>query len=169
MKSTFPAISVRGLLVMSSVFSLLGGVALFFTNVFLLDGLRKEQEGAFKSWLYTMGIFTPWKIVSWCFAFIVNDMIFAYNIIMFIAWFFFNILDVFGFLCIYSLYLELNGLTKIQSLAKLKMDAKSSMAPSRAASTIYGYGSRPTSPYVVNMPQGGVQIQMPPQNRNTVL
>ena len=42
----------------------------------------------------------------------------------------------------------------------------SSMAPSRAASTIHG--SRPTSPYVVNMPQGGIQIQHPPQ-RNTLL
>lgn len=106
---------------MSSVFSLIGGVFLFVTNVLLLDGLRKEQETAFKGWLLTMGIFTPWKIVAWVFAFIVNDMIFAYNIIMLIAWFFFNILDVFSFLCIYSLYLELTDLTKLQDLAKLKV------------------------------------------------
>ena len=42
-----------------------------------------------------------------------------------------------------------------------QMDTMSSMAPSRAASTIHGGGSRPTSPYVVNMPHGGHQIQYP--------
>ena len=106
---------------MSSVFSLFGGVALLITNVLLLDGLRKEQETAFKGWLYSMGFFAPWKWLAWAFAGIVNDMIFAYNIIMLIAWFFFNILNVFSFLCIYSLYLELSDLTKLQDLARLKV------------------------------------------------
>lgn len=150
---------IRNLLIMSSVLSLLGGVALLVTNVLLLDGLRKEQETAFKGWLFSMGFFTPWKIVAWAFAGIVNDMIFAYNIIMLIAWFFFNILNVFSFLCIYSLYLELTDLTKLQDLARLKMDTMSSMAPSRAASSV----GRPTSPhYVVNMEQHGGYRQ-PPQ------
>lgn len=147
---------VRNLLIMSSVFSLFGGVALLVTNVLLLDGLRKEQESAFKGWLFSMGFFVPWKWVAWAFAGIVNDMIFAYNIIMLITWFFFNILNVFSFLCIYSLYLELTDLTKLQDLARLKMDTMSSMAPSRAAST--AHGSRPTSPhYVVNMNQHPLQ------------
>ena len=115
------SLSVRNLLVMSSVFSLFGGVALLITNVLLLDGLRKEQETAFKGWLYSMGFFAPWKWLAWAFAGIVNDMIFAYNIIMLIAWFFFNILNVFSFLCIYSLYLELSDLTKLQDLARLKV------------------------------------------------
>ena len=53
---------------MSSVFSLLGGIGLFVTNVLLLDGLRKEAESGFKGWLITMGIFTPWKILAWGFA-----------------------------------------------------------------------------------------------------
>ena len=35
---------------------------------------------------------------------------------------------------------------------------------SRAAST--AHGSRPTSPYVVNMQHGGVQYQHPPQQRD---
>jgi len=150
---------IRNLLIMSSVFSLLAAAALFVTNVLLLDGLRKEQETAFKGWLLIMGFFTPWKILAWAFAGIVNDMIFAYNIIMLIAWFFFNILNVFSFLCIYSLYLELNDLTRLEDLARLKMDTMSSMAPSRAAST--AHGSRPTSPYVVNMQHGGHQIHHP--------
>ena len=117
----FMVVSVRNLLIMSSVFSLLSGIALFVTNVFLLDGLRKEKETAFRPWLYVMGFVTSWKIVAWAFAGIVNDMIFAYNIIMLIAWFFFNIINVFSFLCIYSLYLELNDLTKLEDLARLKV------------------------------------------------
>ena len=48
-------------------------------------------------------------------------MIFAYNILMLIVWFFFNILDVLSFICIYSLYLELKDLTKLQDLARLKV------------------------------------------------
>ena len=56
-----------------------------------------------------------------CFSGIVNDMIFAYNILMLIVWFFFNILDVLAFICIYSLYLELSDLTKLQDLARLKV------------------------------------------------
>merc|ERR1712141_3385 len=135
---------IRGLLIMSSVFSLLLGIGLFITNVLLLDGLRKEQESGFKGWLLIMGLFTPWKILAWGFAGIVNDMIFAYNIIMLIAWFFFNVVNVFSFLCVYSLYLELNDLTHLEDQQRLKRDTMSSMAPSRATST--AYGSRPTSP-----------------------
>ena len=52
---------------------------------------------------------------------IVNDMIFAYNIIMLIAWFFFNVINVFSFLCVYSLYLELNDLTHLEDQQRLKV------------------------------------------------
>ena len=48
-------------------------------------------------------------------------MIFAYNILMLIVWFFFNIVNVMAFICIYSLYLELSGLTKLQDFARLKV------------------------------------------------
>ena len=72
-------------------------------------------------WLYIMAFFTPWKWLVWLYAGIVNDIIFAYNIIMLIAWFFFNIVNTASFICIWSLYLELNDLTKLQDLAKLKV------------------------------------------------
>lgn len=136
---------VRNLLVVTHVFSLLGAFALLVTSVMLLDALRKEQETAFKGWLYVMAFFTPWRIISWVYAAIVNDMIFSYNIVMFIAWLVFNILNLLSCVCIFSLYLELNDLTKLQDLARLKMDTMSSLPASRAAST---FGSRPTSPYV---------------------
>ena len=102
---------------------------------------RKEQEIEFRPWLYTMRVFVPWKLISWIFGFIVNDMIFAYNIIMLISWFFLNIMNYHSLVCVWSLYLELNDLTKIQDLARLKMETMSSMAPSRVGSTIHG-GSR---------------------------
>lgn len=75
----------------------------------------------FPGWLIVMALFTPWKIVAWVYGAIVNDMIFAYNIIIFIFWAIFNVLDVLSFICIYSLYLELNDLTKLQDLARLKV------------------------------------------------
>jgi len=155
-------IHVRNLLLFGSVFSLLGGCAVLVSNVLLLDGLRKEQEKAFKGWLYCMGFLTVWKIITWVYNGIVNDPIFAYNYLMLIIWFFLNIMNVFSWLCIYSLYLELDDLTKIQDMAKLKMDTMSSMAPSRATSSIGGrdrdiYGQRtPAEPqYVVNNMEEG--------------
>ena len=105
---------------------------------------RKEQEIEFRPWLYTMKVFVPWKLISWIFAFIVNDIIFAYNYLMLISWFFLNIANYHSLVCVWSLYLELNDLTKIQDLARLKMETMSSMAPSRAASTLHG-GSRYTT------------------------
>ena len=46
--------SVRNLLMMSAVFSLVGGFILFIASIALLDALRKEYEIAFRFWLWTM-------------------------------------------------------------------------------------------------------------------
>ena len=48
-------------------------------------------------------------------------MIFAYNIIMLIAWFFFNVINVFSFLCLYSLYLEMVHDTNLDHAHMLKV------------------------------------------------
>lgn len=137
---------VRNLLMMSAVFSLIGGFILFIASIAILDALRKEDERAFPFWLWTMGIFAPWKIIAWGFAGIVNDMIFVYNVLMLLVWFGLNILNCFAWVVIYSVYLEFGDLSKIQDLARLKMDTMSNVQ-SRATSA---YGSRPTSPYIVN-------------------
>ena len=131
---------VRNLLFMSALFTLVGAVAVFISSCATLDALRLEKETGFKSWLISMGIFTPWRIVAWVYAFIVNDMIFAYHIIMFFVWLFFNIVNVMAWMVMYSLYLELTGISQLEDMAKLKMDTMSSRAGSI-------YGSRPTSPY----------------------
>ena len=93
----------------------------------------------FKAWLISMGIFTPWRVVAWVYAFIVNDMIFAYHIIMFFVWIVLNVLDIMAWMVMYSLYLELTGISKLEEAHKFKVDFSS-----RAGSI---YGSRPTSPY----------------------
>jgi len=134
---------VRNLLMMSAVLTLVGSLALFVTSCITLDALRLEKETGFQSWLVTMGLFTPWRIVAWVYACIVNDMIFGYHIVMFFAWLLFNILNVLSWMVMYSLYLELTGISKLEDMAKLKMDTLSSRAGSL-------YGSRPTSPHSGN-------------------
>ena len=59
-----------------------------------------------------------------CIFSIVNDIIFGYHIFMFITWFFINILDVLAVLVIYSLYIELTGVSKLENLAKIKVTNK---------------------------------------------
>ena len=59
---------------------------------------------------------------------------------MFFVWLFFNIVNVMAWMVMYSLYLELTGISQLEDMAKLKMDTMSSRAGSI-------YGSRPTSPY----------------------
>ena len=51
---SYHLLPVRNLLMMSAVFSLVGGFILFIASVTLLDSLRKEDERAFRFWLWTM-------------------------------------------------------------------------------------------------------------------
>jgi len=131
---------VRNLLIMSGLFSTIFGLALLVTSCILLDALRQEKERGFEGWLWTMAFFTPWKIIAWAFASIVNDWIFAYHYIMFLVWLLFNVLDCGAVVCMYSLFLELSGITELEDMTKLKMQTMSSRAGSI-------YGSRPTSPH----------------------
>jgi hypothetical protein len=68
-----------------------------------------------------MGTFTVFRWAAWIYWSVVNDLIFTYNIAMFIAWAVFNLLNPGAFAVVYSLYLELDDLTKIQDLARLKV------------------------------------------------
>jgi len=132
---------VWNLLMMSNLVCLVFAVLIFVNSCILLDALRLEKETGFKGWLYTMAFFTPWKIVSWVFSSIVNDMIFGYHIFTFFNWAFLHVFNICAFIVIYSLYLELTGISKLEDMAKVKMVTLSS----RPGSV---YGSRPTSPAV---------------------
>jgi len=138
---------VWNLLMISSVISTMCAIAIFISSCMLLDALRLEKETGFKSWLFSMAFFTPWRFIAWVFASIANDMIFGYHIFMFLSWIILHVLNVMSFLIIYSMYLELTGISKLEQNAKVKMATLS-----RAGIT---YGSRPTSPAVRQPPPGG--------------
>lgn len=73
------------------------------------------------SWIYAFGIFTIFRFLAFLFFSIVNDLIFAYNILMCLLWCVFIILSIYGWILVYSLYVELSDLTKLEDLAHLRV------------------------------------------------
>ncbi|XP_071441080.1 uncharacterized protein pasi2 [Hetaerina americana] len=135
---------VRNALIVFALFSLIGGMALFVTSIILIVALRKEYETKMLPWIYCMGIFTLWRLLAFIFAAIVNDLIFGYNVLMCLLWIVFTCVDAYGWLLVYSLYLELSDLTKLEDLAHLRMGTMTSLNASVAHSIS---GSRPTTPH----------------------
>ena len=91
------------------------------TSILLIRALRKEYEKKMLPWLYSFAIFTIFRIFAFIFFSIVNDMIFAYNIMMCLLWIAFSALSVYGWMVVYSLYIELGELTKLEDLAHLRV------------------------------------------------
>ncbi|KAJ8707666.1 hypothetical protein PYW07_011343 [Mythimna separata] len=160
---------VRNVLIIFALFSWLGSVAVLVTSIILINALRKEYEKRIVPWLYSFGVFilfrlvafifasieyekriVPWlysfgvfilfRLVAFIFAAIVNDMIFAYNVLMCLCWIVFCVAGMYGWVLVYSLYLELADLTKLEDLAHLRMGTMASLNASLA-------GSRPTTPH----------------------
>ncbi|RZF46124.1 hypothetical protein LSTR_LSTR012984 [Laodelphax striatellus] len=135
---------VRNVLILFALFSLIAAVAVFVTSIMLIIGLRKELEYKFLPWLYAFAVFTILRFLAWLFFSIVNDLIFGYNITMCLMWAVFCGINVYGWILIYSLYLELCDLTKLEDLAHLRMGTISSL---NASTTHSLAGSRPTTPH----------------------
>ena len=131
---------VRNLLMMASLISIMMSIALFVTSCFMLNALRLEKEKGFQSWLITMCSFTCWKILHLGYGTIVNDLYFSYHIFTFFIWMIFTILSIGSLAVIYSLYLELTSISKLEDIARFKMDTMSTRGNSV-------YGSRPTTPH----------------------
>lgn len=72
-------------------------------------------------WLWAFGVFTVFRLLAYLFFSIVNDMIFAYNIMMCLLWTIFLAISIYGWILIYSLYIELSDLTKLEDLAHLRV------------------------------------------------
>jgi len=72
-------------------------------------------------WLYCFAVFTLFRLFAFVFGSIVNDMIFGYNIAMCVLWIIYTVASVYGWLLVYSLYLELSDLTKLEDLAHLRV------------------------------------------------
>ncbi|KAI5640436.1 hypothetical protein NE865_07187 [Phthorimaea operculella] len=131
---------VRNVLIVFALFSWIGSVAVLITSVLLIVALRKEYEKKIVPWLYTFGVFISFRLIAFIFAAIVNDMIFSYNVITCLCWVVFCVVGAYGWLLVYSLYLELADLTKLEDLAHLRMGTMASLNASLA-------GSRPTTPH----------------------
>lgn len=81
----------------------------------------KEYEKKIVPWLYAFAAFASFRILATIFFGIVNDLIFAYNVIMLLIWIIICFGSVYGWLVVYSLYLELVDLTKLEDLAHLRV------------------------------------------------
>nr|CAG4638733.1 EOG090X0DL4 [Cyclestheria hislopi] len=133
---------VRNSLIVFALLSLVAAIALFVTSCILLRALHKEYEKNMLPWLYASAIFFAWRTFAIIFASIVNDLIFGYHIAMCLFWILFIVLGIFGWIVVYSLYLELSDLTKLEDLAHLRMGTVSSLNVTHSVS-----GSRPTTPH----------------------
>ena len=103
-----------------------------------------------------MPIFTGWRLFHFIFGNFVNDLIFAYHLAMLFIWLLLLAANVYGWIIVYSFYLELCDLTKMEDLARLKTMsslgnsyANQSMSLSYIGAISGGGGgtlSRPTTP-----------------------
>ncbi|XP_054281441.1 uncharacterized protein LOC128999106 isoform X2 [Macrosteles quadrilineatus] len=135
---------VRNILILFALFSLIAAVAVLVSSIMLIIALRKEYEHKIVPWLYVFAVFTILRFLAWLFFSIVNDLIFGYNITMCLLWAVFTALNIYGWILVYSLYLELSDLTKLEDLAHLRMGT---MASLNASTTHSLAGSRPTTPH----------------------
>nr|CAD7423462.1 unnamed protein product [Timema monikensis] len=118
------SLHVRNALFVFALFSLLGSLVVLVTGIILIIALRKEYEKKMLPWIYAFAVFTLFRLFAFVFASIVTDMIFAYNIMMCLLWILFTVWSVYGWLLVYSLYLELSDLTKLEDLAHLRVSSK---------------------------------------------
>ncbi|KAK0180757.1 hypothetical protein PV327_003108 [Microctonus hyperodae] len=135
---------IRNALIIGALFSLLGGIAVLVTSIILINALRKEHEKKMIPWLYCFAIFTIFRLLAFLFFSIVNDMIFAYNIMMCLLWIVFICVSAYGWLIVYSLHIELSDLTRLEDLAHLRIGTMQSL---NASTTHSIAGSRPTTPH----------------------
>ena len=75
-------------------------------------------------WLITFAIFIITRFLSFLFFSFVNDLIFTYNILMVLLWIAFFFVSTYGWVLVYSLYIELTDLTKLEDLAHLRVIIK---------------------------------------------
>lgn len=72
-------------------------------------------------WLFVFAIFTIVRFLSFLFFAFVNDLIFAYNILMVLLWLAFLVISVYGWVLVYSLFIELSDLSRLEDLAHLRV------------------------------------------------
>lgn len=94
------------------------------SNYFLLKTVcfpLQEYEHKIVPWLWSFAVFTIVRLLAFLFFSILNDLIFFYNWMMVVVWTLLLIVCAYSWLVIYSLYLELSDLTKLEDLAHLRV------------------------------------------------
>lgn len=117
--------TVRNALIIFALFSLITGCVVLCTSVMLVVALRKEYEHKIVPWLWSFAVFTIVRLLAFLFFAIVNDLIFAYNWLIVVLWTLLLLGCAYSWLVIYSLYLELSDLTKLEDLAHLRVSVVS--------------------------------------------
>lgn len=149
-------VHVRNTLIVFALFSFVGGAAIFVTSIMLIVSLRKEYEKRMLPWLWSFAAFIVFRFFAFLFFSIVNDLIFAYNVFIMLIWIVIIVAGVYGWLNVYSLYIELADLTRLEDLAHLRMGTMQSLNNSTTHSLA---GSRPMTPHSVStMPVGDTRI-----------
>nr|CAG4641200.1 EOG090X0DL4 [Eulimnadia texana] len=138
--------NVRNALIVFALFSAIAAIPLLVTSCILLGALRKESEKDLVPWLFCSAIFFGWRLFAFIFATIVNDIWFSYHAAMCILWIAFILFGIFGWVIVYSLYIELSELTKLEDLAHLRMGTMSSLNMTHSIA-----GSRPTTPHSASL------------------
>lgn len=82
---------------------------------------EQEYENKIRPWLWSFAVFTILRFLASLFFAIVNDLIFAYNILMVLLWIVFLFGCGWSWLVVYTLYVELSGLSKLEDLAQLRV------------------------------------------------
>lgn len=81
----------------------------------------QEHEKKIMPWLWCFAAFIVFRFFALLFFSIVNDLIFAYNVLMTLIWCLIIPASIYGWLTVYSLYIELADLTKLEDLAHLRV------------------------------------------------
>ncbi|KAG0717587.1 hypothetical protein GWK47_054104 [Chionoecetes opilio] len=135
-------LNVRNSLMLFGGITAAGGLSLIVTSVLLLQGLRKENEMCLdlslqenemrlEPWIWCMAVFTAWRSLVIIYASIVNDMVFTYHILMCLLWILFILGNIYAWLVVHSFYHELCEISKLEDVARVKMEVMSSFSASR--------------------------------------
>lgn len=90
-------------------------------RVKLIENILQEYENKILPWLWSFAAFTILRSLAWLFFIIVNDLIFAYNIFICLFWALLIVSCIWSWLVVYSLYVELSDLSKLEDLAHLRV------------------------------------------------
>ncbi|XP_037070114.1 uncharacterized protein LOC119091429 isoform X2 [Pollicipes pollicipes] len=117
---------VRRCLMVLALVSAVSGIVLLVVSAILLRALKTEDERRIRPWLLFMIFHTIWRTFAFVFSSIVNDMYFSYHGVMCFLWAVMVLLNVYGWLVVWSFFNELAEVSKLEDIAHLKLTERAS-------------------------------------------